>query len=258
MQKSFEQVCADSEIAAAELEGLAKRLQRAAKAMKKAAEEGNPAKVHQSMSQLQLLAAETNQAFRSMEVAWSVSDEEIMAYLEKDFSNDLIESSEKLQVKLSRLDDRLAAFPVIVQVLAGQKSIKVNARRHGSLRPSVIAAKIKVELEKKPGGRPEQFIEILNRAYQLVVGTETNKGAVLIELYDALTLLPDARRSYEKTDFYRDVYRLDASGVRKTRAGANVTFPAATGARSGRSFTVVGPDQLPKCYYAVRFEELNP
>lgn len=252
---TFENACVEAEASATAMESVAKLLQRSARALTKAAREGNPVKIRQAISQIQQAAADTARNAARVELAWPLSDQDVSDYLDGEFVRELIAATAALGIKLNPLDDRLAAFPVIVQVLAQQRAVRVDAAKIATLRPTVIAERIRLQM-KKPHSRPEQFIETLYKGYRLIVGHELEKGAMLLEIYDALTLLPSARREYEKAEFFRDVHLLDASGLRSTKSGAIVTFPAGTGTRgSGRAFTVMSPDGMPKSYYGIRFQE---
>ena len=78
----------------------------------------------------------------------------------------------------------------------------------------------------------------------------------LDRIYRLLTSLPGINREYDRTDFARDLYNLDSSGLRRTRSGASVSFPASTGTRRPRGlFSFVGPDGRDVEYYGVRFTE---
>ena len=253
MPVNLEASCKAAEAAAANLEDSAKRLLQAARIMRKAAGEGNASKVRQTAAQIEQSIIDVGKSASVVADAWNMSDTDLISYLQNDFSAELVEAAAALGIKLNQLDDRLAAFPVIICVLANQRAIKLNSKRHASLRPSVVAEKIKLQISKAKS-KPEQFIEILYRAYRLVVGENAASGAPLVDLYEALTLLPESRRSYEKAEFIRDVHLLDASHVRTTKSGASVSFPAATGTRGNKSFQVIPPDGMPRFYFGVRFE----
>lgn len=221
--------------------------------MGRAASEGNALKVRDAATQIEQLTAETQEAGGLVADAWKLSDADLITYLQSDFPADLVQAAAALGITLNKLDDRLAAFPVVVSVLANQRIIKLNSKRHASLRPSVVAEKIKLQIGKAKS-RPEQFIEILYKAYRYVIREHPESGAMLVDLYEALTILPESRRSYEKAEFIRDVHLLDVSNVHTTKSGASVSFPAATGTRGNKSFQVIPPDGMPKSYYGVRFE----
>lgn len=251
---SFEDLCAQAEAIASEIEKLAAQLQRSAIAMKKAAREGNPTKIRQGATQVDEAAVQTQQIQNTAARAWPLSDAELTELLKGPYVEQLIQAAGVAGVSLSRLDNCLAAFPVILQVQAEARAVKLDNVRLTSLRPAIIIERVRAA-QKKARSQPEKFIEVLHKAYRLVVGPESDQGTTLIAVYEALTLLPDARKTYGKPEFARDVYELDSSGLKQTSSGMQLTLPAATGTRSkGDTLSIVSPDGMPKYYYGIRFE----
>ena len=252
----FEDRCKHAEAIATEVENLAKQLLRAAKAMKKAAGEGNPNKIRAAAVQVDDAASKAGRIESSTNRAWPLSDDELTELLGGPYVDQLIEAASKVGVSLSRLDScRLAAFPVIVQVLPSQRAIRLDGARLMSLRPSIVVECIRAKL-KKPHSNSDRFIEVLFKAYQLVLGENLDRGTTLLNVYDALTLLPESRINYGKAEFTRDVYELDLGHVRQTKSGATVSFPSATGTKSkNETLQIISPEGMPKYYYGVRFEK---
>ncbi|MGI8980892.1 MAG: hypothetical protein ACR2FY_16815 [Pirellulaceae bacterium] len=232
---------------------MATKLLRLSRGMGKAAAEGSPAKLRQLIEQIQVAAGEVEKVTCKVCQSWSDSDEDVSEHLKGGYTDELIAATKSLGISLTRLDDRLAAFPVVVQILPKQRAVRIDKIRLTSLRPSTVAKKIESQI-KKSHIRPEQFIEILHKCYQFVGGEKKGGGVPLVEIYDALTMLPDARESYSRAEFARDVYLLDNSRVRSTKSEARVSFPSGTGTRGGKSITVVPPSGMPKYYYGLRFE----
>ena len=79
----------------------------------------------------------------------------------------------------------------------------------------------------------------------------------LSKIYRLLTSLHGISRDYGRSDFARDLYLLDADGPRRTRRGAEVSFPSSTGTRtlSRDLFEFIGPDGHSVTYYGIRFIE---
>lgn len=251
---TYEGACAQAEDTAAELEKAAKRLVAAARSLSKAAAEGNHAKLRQTVAAVADAAAAADVQARAAAGAWTHGDDEIATYLSDGYEQELIDAAAAQGVTLSRLDDRLAAFPVVVQVLPNQRSVRLDTTRLATLRPSVVAERIKAQ-QKKASTKPDRFIEVLFKAYSTLVDGEIGRGVTMAAVHDLLTILPDAKRSYGKAEFARDVFLLDTSSVRETKKGHRVSFPAATGTKGGSAFVVVPPDGMPKHYYGLRFEE---
>ncbi|MBI4908077.1 MAG: hypothetical protein HY820_30915, partial [Acidobacteria bacterium] len=71
---------------------------------------------------------------------------------------------------------------------------------------------------------------------------------------DALTMLPGSSANYDQTEFVRDLYLLDRSGVTETRSGAVCSLPASTGTKSSKgTYLFTGPDGRRVTYYGIRF-----
>ena len=107
---------------------------------------------------------------------------------------------------------------------------------------------------RKQRGTPEGLLEVLHRAYRLVAGNEYGKTVALASLYEALTLLPGATATYDQTDFVRDLFLLDRSGLTQTKSGVAFTLPASTGTKSAKgTYSFVAPDGETVSYYGIRF-----
>ena len=66
---------------------------------------------------------------------------------------------------------------------------------------------------------------------------------------------PGTAAEYGPSDFARDLYLLDTSGVTRTKTGARVSLPASTGTKSSRGvYTFVSPDGRLLTYYGIRFD----
>jgi hypothetical protein len=90
--------------------------------------------------------------------------------------------------------------------------------------------------------------------YRLLVGPEYGKTAALSNIYETLTLLPGSTATYDQTDFVRDIFLLDRSGITKTKAGALYSLPASTGTKATKgTFSFVAPDGETVTYYGIRF-----
>jgi hypothetical protein len=245
---------ARAESAGETLSKLAKQLQRASMAMSKGARDGSPAKIRSAVAELQTLSSQIAQSASAAPQAFPLTDEDLAKFVKEDFANELIAAGSAAGVALSQLDNCLAAFPVVLQFLPEAKGVKIDNRRLASLRAKVILEEIKNSL-KRSRSQPERFIELLYKAYRLILRDTPEHGTTLLAIYDALTLLPESRKSYGKPEFTRDVYELDVSQVRKTSGGMTMVLSAATGTRSkAETLSIVSPEGMPKYYYGIRFE----
>jgi hypothetical protein len=250
--QSFERACELAERAGVAAQSAAKRLDRAAKAIEVAARSGDPAKLRNAADELKSAVADARTPLDAALTAWPYSDEAVSDYLAGDYGRELVDTARSLNVKLDRLDDRWTAFPVVLEVVPKGRAAKVDGKRVTSLRPGVLVDLIRRRQSAK-GARPDRFIEILHSGYKAVAQP---LGVHLVNIYDLLTILPDARAGYSRADFARDVYLLDTSPVRQTKSGATIEFKGSTGAKgSAKALTVIPPEGMPKHYYAVSFRD---
>ena len=251
---TFEGACEDTERRASDLVRTLKQTQRIAARLEKAAKLGDHAAITGAASEL---ADATKAMLASSDLArgaWPFDDDRLSEYLRSRYQDELVRAASRAGVTITELDDRLAAFPLILQIQPTQHAVKVDAQRTRTLRPSALAKRI-ADQRKHPGTKPQQFLEVLHATYRRA-GATGSAGATLSDLYEILTLHPDTRRTYSRAEFARDVFLLDASGVRATKSGAKVSFPAATGTKGGaKVFQVVTEDGMPKNYYGIRFQE---
>jgi hypothetical protein len=253
---SVEEACAHVVQAADDLTALAKKLLGAAGALRKAALVGNPAAI---TNQSQTIAELGPAVARSAAVgasSWAFTQEALTHYMDQRFGNELVTRSRSLGIDIDRLEDRFVAFPVVIEIEPKARAVKLNGKRAAGIRPSYLAQQIR-GLQAKAGSKPEQFIELLYAAAARINRENLGiSGVLLDEVFDVLTLHPEAKKSYGRADFARDLYVLETSPVKQTRRGAVVSFPAATGTKgSTKTFTVIGPDRHPRHYVGVRFEE---
>ncbi len=70
-------------------------------------------------------------------------------------------------------------------------------------------------------------------------------------------MLPGSTANFDQTDFVRDLFLLDRSGVNKTKSGATCSLPASTGTKGARNlFYFIAPDGETVTYYGIRFTEV--
>ena len=117
---------------------------------------------------------------------------------------------------------------------------------------------------RPPRFRPQQFLDSLYEVYRMLTRDHgrgdhlllNTQGPVvrLMQIYEAITALPGARRDYSQLDFARDLYRAETSGEMRTRTGERVSFHASTGTRATRGLlSFIGPDGQAVHYYGIAF-----
>jgi hypothetical protein len=172
------------------------------------------------------------------------------------FIGELIEAAEKAGVRLYEREGTIFSYPVLVRADPNNAAIRIDKKRVTSIRPETVAAMLKQAQSKEPKARPQQFIETLFDAYELVRAQRKIDAYIdqpLSRIYDVLTLLPGS--DYTLLDFTRDIYFLDTSDVRETRKGYQMSLPASTVSRerSAKILKFVTRDGYEKNYAAIRF-----
>jgi hypothetical protein len=253
-----EAACDATERAAAAAQQAAGALARAAKSLEAAAAVGDTAKVRKAAAIVAELGPAAADAARHAVASWPFSSADEEAYLSDGYVAELRNAAAAEGIRIDEVDNRLSSFPLLIRLLPNQSALRIDAKRITTLRPSVVVARLREAQAAKPKLQPDRFIEVLFDAYLLVVEGRDNlsKGARLLDVYDALTLHPDMRRSYERAEFVRDVHLLDVSSVRATRSGYAISFPGSTAMKTAsKVLSIIDQDGRTHTYYGIRFQE---
>jgi hypothetical protein len=257
----FEEGFAAVERACASLRELLAAAGRQERALAKAAHEGDLAKLHKATEALGELGLTVAESVHAATSAWPLSATEEEQYLDDPggYEQELTSVALKAGVRLDRLDDRLSAFPVLVKIQAAQRQLRLDAKRIAALRPSVVAERLRTAQRAKARLSPERFIETLFAAYRHVVPADAiGRSIRLTDIYDALTIHPEMRKSYDKAEFTRDVHGLDRSAINRTKQGFVMSLPSATAERSRAGvLSIVGADGRIFNYSGIRFERTD-
>lgn len=249
---------------AKDLEGLAKRLQNAAK-------QGNIAAIKREQDRLGDALSALGENVSVAADSWTLDEADEEACIRDGYADELREAAAERGLTLHERDGRLLASPSIVRVLPGERAVRIDRNKTSALRPSRVA-QLLAESQKKPGKYPvARFLEALYQRYvDIVRGDESTsrlmqqekQGRVvpLARIYRQFTSLPGQQRDYTTVEFARDLYFLETSGATTTKSGAVVSFHASSGTRSpkaGDVFTFVDSDGRDAPYYAIRFTEAS-
>jgi len=262
---SLERAFGDTERAAEAAFRAARGLSSQVKALERAAKTGNIAAIKREQSRLGEALAELEQEVQNAASAWPFSDEEVEQYLKEGYADELQAAAADAGLKIYEREGNLFSYPSVLRVLPRENAVRVDRKKSSTIRPSHLAEQLLKSQTKTSGFSPAQFLESLYAVYTNVLSREDSGRLVksngivvpLIKVYTIVTALPGARREYDRSDFARDIYMLDAEGPRQTRRGATVSFPSSTGTRrrSGDLFTFVGPEGESVEYYGLRFSE---
>ena len=261
MTTGWEQAFDDAERAADATLKAAQALVSEAKKMQRAARVGQVAGIRRSQGALDAALAGLRQAVAEAAGAWPFAEDDEERRLESGYARELRRAAEESGLEIQERDGQLISHPSIVRILPGQRAVRVDRTKVSTIRPSHLARLLLDNQQKRSGYKSERFLESLYRVYSELVREGRRDETALLEhqgpmvklarIYDLLVALPGIRREYDKTDFARDLYMLQAHGPERTKSGARVSFH---GTRSA-SFTFVGPDGHVVNYFGVRFTE---
>ena len=264
---SIEQAFGNTEEAAASALKSATDLAKLARQLQKAAKEGNIAAIKRIQGKLNAALVDLRQAVANAVQAWTFEEGEEEQYLKDGYAAELLRIASERDLEIHQRDGQLISHPSIVRILSREQAVRIDKKKVSTIRPHHLVGLLLQNQKKPVRYRPERFLESLYEVYSELVREElagrlvkSGPGPVvpLVRIYKLFTSLPGSSRDYTPTDFARDLYLLDTSGLTKTRKGATVSFPASTGTRGARGlFTFVGPDGRDVQYYGVRFAEAD-
>jgi hypothetical protein len=250
---------------ATRVEGGARHISQAARAVVKTARTGELVTLRASCSRLDDAVRELARLADEISAAESWSDTEEQDYLASAYVEELRSFAEDAGISLNPYGTGWSAFPVVVRVDAKGRTLKIDRKRTKAIRPSVVIGEILRSRHAKPRLGPEQFIEVLRSGYDAAAAArnvssgQSSDGMVrVVAVYEMLTLLPDARRDYPIEEFTRDLHQLQLSGVRTSRDGRELRLSAAGAIRSGKDvITVIDDEGTPHHYFAMAFQEAS-
>lgn len=234
----------------------AKRETAAVQRLQKAVADGNV----RDLEKLRQAAQSASEAARQQAANCLALEFDTASYLGPDgsFLPELMAVAQKQEVRLFERDGVLFCFPVLVRREPDLSAVRIDKKLDPRIRPEVLAATLKKAQSREPKANPERFIEVLFEAYEAVRALAKIPAYIdlsLIRLYDQLTLLPSAARDYTLLDFMLDVYILDTSPVKTTRAGYRIGLHASTASRERKSRILhfVTRDGHQKDYAGIKF-----
>jgi hypothetical protein len=255
---SFERAFTDVERAAASAITAAQAVVSTLRGLEKAAKVGDIAAIERASHRLDGASRALRQQTANARQSWPYSNEQASEYLESGYTDELESAARSAGLALFERDGRLIAFPSVLRVLPSDRAVRVDRTKVSAIRPSRLVSMLRTNQQKKAKLPSERFLETLYRAYTIMVGDEDGRTVLLADVYDLLTLRPGSQSDYDASDFVRDVYALDRSGIRATRGGAAVSLPASTGTKGQRGvLSFVSPDGESVTYYGLRFEKAS-
>lgn len=241
----------DAEAALGAATALAAQLRK----VKAGAAVGNLRDLVKALDVLEQRVGEVRQRAEQLVAGWRFDERE---YLQSGaFTAELRAVGETRGLAMVEQDGRLLAYPSVIRLLPAEAAVEVDRKRERRIRPSVLVERLRAAQERAPRLKAEPFLEALLTVYDLLLkrdGKESGGTVRLVDVYELLTPLPGQGKDYSLQEFTRDVYALDRGGVRETRDGRKVRFPAATGTKTSKTLSIATPNDDMKVYYGIAFD----
>ncbi len=251
------------------LEGALARVERALEASSKAvaalarelkrahaaAASGQVRELRRALDAGQAMAGDVVERVGAAATAYDVDEVDLLT--SGAYAKELLAAAEAADVAMFAEDDRLLCYPSIVRVLPGDLALEIDRKRARGIRPSVVVAQLARAQRAGPRFKPAPFLASLVGAYDLVVaGQGKPPGAVVrvLEVYNALTLLPGQSRDYTRAEFARDLYLLDQSGETAGPGGRALRWAASSGTRQTGVLTTVAMSGQQQRYWGIAVE----
>ena len=258
---SFEQAFSDTQCAAEAALKSAASVVSQARALTKATQSGDVARIKRSREKLEETLSTLQQNIADVGSCWPFPDEEEeKRCFEEGYAAELRDAAVGKGLEIYEHDGSLISYPSIVRLLPADRAVKVDRKKVSTIRPSYLAARLLENQRKSSDFSPQRFLEALYFVYTDIVKKRSSdllSDVPLIRIYKLMTALPNATRGYGPNDFARDLYILDSEGPRRTKNGATVHLRLADAAR-GRSsgvFSFIGRGGNIAKYYAISFGE---
>lgn len=171
------------------------------------------------------------------------------------YAKELLAIAAERGVAMFEEDERLLCYPSLVRLVPADAALEIDRRRERRLRPSVVVDALAAAQQRPVRFKAEPFLESVAAAYALLAAKEAKPDPVLRldAIWAALTLLPGQAKDYTRPEFARDLYQLDKSGVRTTKAGRTLRWHASTGTRGAGVLTTVAETGQQQRYWGVSF-----
>ena len=256
----FEQGFADTERAAALTVKSAGDVTRAARALERAAKTGSINAMRRAQAELHTAISALNEEVANAGECWPFQPDDEEGYLRDHFAEELRAESGARGLRIYQRDEQLIASPSIIRILPGARAVRIDQKQISTIRPSHLAGLLRARQENPARFNGRNFIDALYSAYTMLTGGRSTRQRLegsqfpaipLARIYELITVMPGTSREYSRTDFARDLYRLDTDGPRATRRGHRLHF------HSGRQSPIafVTADGHIITYHSIAFSE---
>jgi len=259
--RSLEDILSGLDADLADAERQAATLLKTARRLRRAAREGSIASLPSSVAAAQTHAARIGEPFAK--AARALDYDVAEAFASGAWLAELAVAAKEIGVLLVRRDGRVTAFPVALRLDGRAQGVRIGRRLERRIRPSFLAAQLKVLQQRPERFNARQFLDRLFLVYDSKARAEdpawrpTRSGpgplVALIDIYDQLTILPAAAADYPQEEFVSDLLRLDRQPDTTSTRGHSFELGGSTGRKGGKRLTLFDEAGEQHDYYAIRF-----
>jgi hypothetical protein len=177
--------------------------------------------------------------------------------------DELAEALRSAGLTLVRRDGRVTVFPVLLRLDARNQAVRIGQVTERRLRPSVVAAQLKLAQQRSGRFNPRLFLDRLHPLYEVKAAVEdlgwrpgsAGQGPLvsLADLHALLTVLPAAASDYPLDEFLADILYLDRQPDATDSKGRRFELSGSTGRKGGKRLTVYDETGEQHDYFAIRF-----
>ena len=163
---------------------------------------GNLRDLKKTIDSAEQAIAALKQQFSNTKEGWDFDSENYVA--SRTFTEEILEMSKSLGVKMFEQDERLYCYPFLIRILPNDLAVQIDKQKERRLRPSILVGHIRTLQNKPVRFKPDAFLESLYLAYETLIKSrgkdQVGKGHVikLLDIYNLLTLLPGQSKDYSR------------------------------------------------------------
>ena len=146
---SFEQAFNDMERAAASTAKAATDLTKLARALEKAAKDGNIAAAKRTQRSMSDAINALRQEVANSVESWPFGEEDEQQYLIDDYGQELRSVAAERGLDIYERDGRMIAHPSVLRVLPSARAVRIDKKQVSTIRPSRLTT-ILLDIQKKP------------------------------------------------------------------------------------------------------------
>jgi len=154
---------------------------------------------------------------------------------------------------------------MLLSVSAKDLALQIDRKPVRLIRPSWLVKLLDARQRQPQKFSAARLLETLFDAYSLVAlrydrswgPTKDDAGPVvpLVDIYEALTMMPGAAAGYPIAEFTRDIYLLDRQPDTRTKDGRRFALPNSTGSKGGKRLTVTDDHGGERVYVGLTFHK---